>query len=189
MYPDWNEWAPVLCSRAWNSNSHGARPVHLIFTMIKWIRTSRLSIKKTLSAAALAAAGVPMKGAVEGAVGANLRQTATEAVSPSLSLSLARARAHTHTHTHTHAYIHTHIHTHTHTHTHTHALSHTLSLSLTHTHTQAHTGWASLPLAPLPLRRCVSLPGTSCCLCSVPACFSSYTKLYSGTYASGSVPD
>ena len=31
-----------------NSNSHGARPVHLIFTMIKWIRTSRLSIKNSL---------------------------------------------------------------------------------------------------------------------------------------------
>jgi len=31
-----------------NSNSHGARPVHLIITMIKWIGTSRLS-KKTLS--------------------------------------------------------------------------------------------------------------------------------------------
>jgi len=28
-----------------NSISHGARPVHLIITMIKWIRTSRLSIK------------------------------------------------------------------------------------------------------------------------------------------------
>jgi len=28
-----------------NSNSHGARPVHLINTMIKWNRTSRLSIK------------------------------------------------------------------------------------------------------------------------------------------------
>jgi len=27
-----------------NSNSHGARPVHLIITMIKWIRTSILSI-------------------------------------------------------------------------------------------------------------------------------------------------
>jgi len=33
-----------------NSNSHGARPVHLIITMIKWIRTSRLSIKNSLSA-------------------------------------------------------------------------------------------------------------------------------------------
>ena len=32
-----------------NSYSHGARPVHLIITMIKWIRTSRLSAK-TLSA-------------------------------------------------------------------------------------------------------------------------------------------
>ena len=28
-----------------NSNSHGTRPVHLIITMIKWIRTSRLSMK------------------------------------------------------------------------------------------------------------------------------------------------
>ena len=32
-----------------NSDSHGARPVHLIITMIKWIRTSRLSIKNSLS--------------------------------------------------------------------------------------------------------------------------------------------
>ena len=31
-----------------NSTSHGARPVHLIITMIKWIRTSRLSIKNSL---------------------------------------------------------------------------------------------------------------------------------------------
>ena len=30
-------------------NSHGARPVHLIITMIKWSRTSRLSIKNSLS--------------------------------------------------------------------------------------------------------------------------------------------
>jgi len=28
-----------------NSNYHGARPVHLIITMIQWIRTSRLPIK------------------------------------------------------------------------------------------------------------------------------------------------
>ena len=33
-----------------NPNSLGARPVHLIITMIKWIRTSRLSIKNSLSA-------------------------------------------------------------------------------------------------------------------------------------------
>ena len=32
-----------------NSNSHGARPIHLIITMIKWIRSSRLSIKNSLS--------------------------------------------------------------------------------------------------------------------------------------------
>ena len=32
-----------------NLNSHGARPVHLIITMIKRIRTSRLSKKKSLS--------------------------------------------------------------------------------------------------------------------------------------------
>ena len=37
-----------------NSNSHGARPVHRIIMMIKWIRTSRLSIKKSLSAGAAA---------------------------------------------------------------------------------------------------------------------------------------
>ena len=34
------------------SLSHGARLVRLIITMIKWIRTSRLSIKNTLSAGA-----------------------------------------------------------------------------------------------------------------------------------------
>ena len=28
-----------------DSNSHGAKPVHLLITMIRWIRTSRLSIK------------------------------------------------------------------------------------------------------------------------------------------------
>ena len=32
-------------------NSHGARPVHLIITMIQWTRTSRLSKKKSLSKA------------------------------------------------------------------------------------------------------------------------------------------
>ena len=32
-----------------NSNSHGARPIHLITTMIKGVRTSRLSIKNSLS--------------------------------------------------------------------------------------------------------------------------------------------
>ena len=31
-----------------NSNPRGARPVHRIISMIKWIRTSWLSIKKSL---------------------------------------------------------------------------------------------------------------------------------------------
>ena len=35
--------------RKGNSDPHGARPVHLIITMIKWIRTGRLSIKNSLS--------------------------------------------------------------------------------------------------------------------------------------------
>ena len=35
--------------RKGNSNSHGARPVHLIISIIKWIRTSRLSTKNSLS--------------------------------------------------------------------------------------------------------------------------------------------
>ena len=34
-----------------NSNPHGARPVHLLITVIKWIRTSRLSMKNSLSTA------------------------------------------------------------------------------------------------------------------------------------------
>ena len=33
-----------------NSNCHDARPVHLIISMIKWFRTSRSPIKKSLSA-------------------------------------------------------------------------------------------------------------------------------------------
>ena len=39
----------VRLPRKGNSSSHGARPVHLIITMIKWIRTRRLSIKRSLS--------------------------------------------------------------------------------------------------------------------------------------------
>ena len=34
-----------------NSNSHGAKPVHAIISMIKWIRTSRLSMNHSLSVA------------------------------------------------------------------------------------------------------------------------------------------
>jgi hypothetical protein len=39
----------VRLPRKGDSNSCGARPVHLVITMIKWIRTSRLSIEMTLS--------------------------------------------------------------------------------------------------------------------------------------------
>jgi len=35
-----------------NSHTHGARPVHVIIKMIRWIRTSRLSTKNYLSALA-----------------------------------------------------------------------------------------------------------------------------------------
>ena len=38
----------VRLSGKGNSNSHGAWPVHLIISMIKWIRASRLSIKNSL---------------------------------------------------------------------------------------------------------------------------------------------
>ena len=38
-------------SRTWPRSSHGARPVHQIISMIKWIRTSKLSIKNSLSLA------------------------------------------------------------------------------------------------------------------------------------------
>ena len=42
------------CNRCWSeikgiAGAHGAKPVHLIITMIKWIRTSRLSINNSLS--------------------------------------------------------------------------------------------------------------------------------------------
>ena len=40
---------PSLLDKKGNSNSHGARPVYLIITMIKWIRTNKLSIKNSLS--------------------------------------------------------------------------------------------------------------------------------------------
>jgi len=39
----------IRLPRKGNSNSHGARPVHQTITIIKWIRTSGLSIKKSLS--------------------------------------------------------------------------------------------------------------------------------------------
>jgi len=41
----WTRKVDVRLPGKENSNSHGARPVHLFITMIKWIRTSRLSIQ------------------------------------------------------------------------------------------------------------------------------------------------
>ena len=40
----------IRLPRKGNSNSHGARPAHQIITIIDWIRSSRLSIKNSLSA-------------------------------------------------------------------------------------------------------------------------------------------
>jgi len=45
-----------------DSNSHGARLDHLIITMIKWIRTSRLSIKNSLSGVGAVLVHRPGKG-------------------------------------------------------------------------------------------------------------------------------
>ena len=41
-----------------NSNSNGARPVHQIISMIKWIRSSRLSIKNSFSRGGISGACV-----------------------------------------------------------------------------------------------------------------------------------
>ena len=42
--------AKIIAGCVPETNSHGARPVHLISTMIKWFRTSRLSIQNSVSA-------------------------------------------------------------------------------------------------------------------------------------------
>jgi hypothetical protein len=39
----------VMLSEKEDSTSHGARPVHLIINMTKWIQTIRLSMKNSLS--------------------------------------------------------------------------------------------------------------------------------------------
>ena len=41
--------AVVMLPGKGNPNFHGAMPVHLIITMMKWTRTSRLSKKSSLS--------------------------------------------------------------------------------------------------------------------------------------------
>ena len=43
------QYVDVRLSGKGNLNSYGARPVHLIITMIKWIRTSRKSMQNSLS--------------------------------------------------------------------------------------------------------------------------------------------
>ena len=45
LWPD--KWTTLTLTG--NSNAHGARPVHQIISMIKWIRTRKLSIKNSLS--------------------------------------------------------------------------------------------------------------------------------------------
>ena len=87
-----------------NSNSHGARPVHPIITMITWCRTSRLSI--TLWVGMLASAA-------RTAFAPERRPALRVSHTLSLSLSLSRSLSQTHPPTHT--------------------LSLFLSLSLTHT--------------------------------------------------------
>jgi len=49
LFPSMTRKVDVRLPGKGNSNSHGARPVHLIITMMKWILTSRLSTKKSLS--------------------------------------------------------------------------------------------------------------------------------------------
>jgi len=68
-----------------NSNSHGARPVHLIIAMIKWIRTSRLSIKNSLSAQAQGPGGKAGAGREVRARRSRLDNTVEERESSSLT--------------------------------------------------------------------------------------------------------
>jgi len=56
-------------------DSHGARPVHLIITMIKWIRTSRLPINNSLPSPLLLG-GIRVHGARRGVLSSlELRDT------------------------------------------------------------------------------------------------------------------
>jgi hypothetical protein len=87
MFPMYVTWkASVRLPGKGNLNPHGARPVHLIITMIKWIRTSRLSIKNSLS-------GHP---SVQG--GCQVSKYPHHYPDPT--------HAHTHTHTRTHTHTH-----------------------------------------------------------------------------------
>jgi len=57
LFPPRSRKVDVRLPGKGNSNSLGARPVHLIITIIKWIRTSRLSIENSLSSLLAAVAG------------------------------------------------------------------------------------------------------------------------------------
>ena len=57
---------PVRLPGIGNSKSHGARPVHLVIRMMKWIRTSSLSIKKSFSRVAKADRRNPLWGSGPG---------------------------------------------------------------------------------------------------------------------------
>ena len=59
-----------------NSNSHGARPVHLIITMIKWIRTSRFSISGASAPRSTPPAIMPREKDIEHSPPPHLWQTA-----------------------------------------------------------------------------------------------------------------
>ena len=45
----WDRKVDVRLPGKGNSNPHSVRPVHLIITILKWIRTSRSSIKNSLA--------------------------------------------------------------------------------------------------------------------------------------------
>jgi hypothetical protein len=57
LFPE-GYWLDIRLPRSGNSNSHGARAVHQIITMIKWVRTIRLSIKNSLIQKGVGIAGV-----------------------------------------------------------------------------------------------------------------------------------
>ena len=77
-------------------------PVHLIITMIKWIRTSRLSINNSLFW--------------------QVYEQHEKELTRSIYIYIY-IHTHTHTHTHTYTYTYTRTHKHTNTHTHTHIYS------------------------------------------------------------------
>ena len=87
--------------------SHGARPVHLIITMIKWTRTSRLSIKTCLSCRALSA-DASLQCTSNSLSVSGLSLTHSHALSHTLSHTLSRTLSHSLTHSHTLSHTHSH---------------------------------------------------------------------------------